>query len=82
MIYDNLVNDNSLTPITKKKELRSNYTLNKGDVLVLSGINQDVKFTYESGIPILKDIWLLKYLFSFEYTKEFTNVLTITIEAI
>lgn len=82
LIYDTLVNNNSLTPITKKKELKSNYTLNKGDVLVLSGINQDIKFTYESGIPILKDIWLLKYLFSFEYTKNVTNVLTITIEAI
>ena len=82
LIYDNLINENSLTPTTKKKELRSNYTLNKGDVLVLSGINQENKFKYRSGVPVLKDIWLLKYFFSFEFTKETANVLTITIEAI
>lgn len=82
LIYDNLINENSLTPTTKKKELRSNYTLNKGDVLVLSGINQENDFKYRSGIPILKDIWLLKYLFSYEFTKKTSNVLTITIEAI
>lgn len=82
LVYDNLVNDTSLTPITKKKELKSNYTLNKGDVLVLSGINQENKFKYRSGVPVLKDIWLLKYLFSYEFTKKTSNVLTITIEAI
>lgn len=82
LVFDSLVDQNSLTPITKKKELKSNYTLNKGDVLVLSGINQHNKFKYRSGIPVLKDIWLLKYLFSFEFTKETANVLTITIEAI
>ena len=82
LIYDNLINENSLTPTTKKKELRSNYTLNKGDVLVLSGINQENDFKYRSGIPVLKDIWLLKYLFSYEFTKKTSNVLTITIEAI
>lgn len=82
LVFDSLVDQNSLTPITKKKELRSNYTLNEGDVLVLSGINQENDFKYRSGIPILKDIWLLKYLFSYEFTKKSSNVLTITIEAI
>ncbi|QKF64222.1 type II secretion system protein GspD [Campylobacter corcagiensis] len=82
LVFDSLVDQNSLTPTTKKKELKSNYTLNKGDVLVLSGINQENKFKYRSGVPVLKDIWLLKYLFSFEFTKETANVLTITIEAI
>ena len=53
LIYDNLVDGNSLTPITKKKELKSNYTLKRGEILVLSGINQESEITYKSGIPFL-----------------------------
>ncbi|MFW5607805.1 MAG: hypothetical protein ACOCM0_09525 [Campylobacter hyointestinalis] len=49
-------------------------------MLVLSGINQENEITYTSGVPLLKDIWLLKYLFS-TTKKEFVNsILTITIE--
>lgn len=82
LIYDNLVDGNSLTPITKKKELKSNYTLKRGEILVLSGINQESEITYKSGIPFLKDIFLLKYIFGFESKKKINNVLTITLEAL
>lgn len=82
LIYDTFQDSGSLTPITKKKTLKSNYTIKKDEILVLSGINQQSEFKYQSGIPLLKDIWLLKYLFSFETKKISENVLTITIEVI
>lgn len=82
LVYDTLQDENTLTPITKKKVLKSNYTINKGEILVLSGINQETNLKYTSGVPLLKDIWLLKYLFSFETTKKINNVLTISIEVI
>ncbi|CUU74207.1 type II secretion system protein GspD [Campylobacter hyointestinalis] len=81
LIFENLLsNSDTLTPTTSKKELKSTYKLKKGDILVLSGINQENEITYTSGVPLLKDIWLLKYLFS-TTKKEFVNsILTITIE--
>lgn len=82
LIYDNLIDSVSLTPITKKKELKSNYTLNKGEILVLSGINQETEITYQSGVPFLKDIFLLKYIFGFESKKKLNSVLTITLEVV
>ena len=63
-VYENLINTDNLTPTTTKKELKSNYKLKKGDILILSGINEQVENINRVGIPILKDIWLLKYLFS------------------
>lgn len=68
-VYENLINTDNLTPTTTKKELKSNYKLKKGDILVLSGINEQIENTNRTGIPILKDIWLLKYLFSTQKLK-------------
>lgn len=83
LTFENLLaNTDSLTPSTSKKELRSTYRLKKGEIIVLSGINQDVENNVRKGIPLLKDIWLLKYLFSTE-TKDLSNsILTITIEVV
>lgn len=83
LIYDNLLsNNNTLTPITSKKELKSNYSLKKGDLLILSGINQETDLTHESGIPLLKDIWLIGNLFKFTSTEKQNSVLTIAIEVL
>ncbi|AQW82557.1 type II secretion system protein GspD [Campylobacter pinnipediorum] len=81
LVLEDLLNDTN-TPVTSKKELRSSYFLKKGDVLVLSGINKTTSNKYRNGIPILKDIWLLKYLFSVEQEKEVKSVLTLSIEII
>ncbi|WP_033916144.1 type II secretion system protein GspD [Campylobacter sputorum] len=81
LIFDNVVDDTSdLLPRTSKKELNSNYSLKRGNMLVLGGINQVNKIKYTSGIHILKDIWLLKYLFSMNTEKITNSVLTISIE--
>ncbi|WP_145914693.1 type II secretion system protein GspD [Campylobacter iguaniorum] len=83
LIFENLLSDsNSLTPTTSKKELKSNYRLKKGEVLVLSGINQETESFKDSGIPVLKDIWLLKYLFSTKDKNIINSILTITVEVL
>ncbi|MCI6988043.1 MAG: type II and III secretion system protein [Campylobacter sp.] len=72
----------SLTPTTSKKELKSSYQLRRGEVLILSGINQTIEIKRRNGIPILKDIWLLKYIFGFDSKEVKDSVLTISIEVI
>lgn len=80
LIVEDLISNNNLTPITSKKELKSSYTLKRGDLLVLSGINKQTNINYESGIPLLKDIWLLGYLFKIERNQVSNTVLTLSIE--
>ena len=77
-----MLSQDTLTPITSKKELKSSYTLKRGDILILSGINKTTNVKQRNGIPILKDIFLLKYLFSIEQDQEVNSVVTLTIEAI
>lgn len=79
-VYENLINTDNLTPTTTKKELKSNYKLKKGDILVLSGINEQIENTNRTGIPILKDIWLLKYLFSTQKVEVSNSIISISIE--
>lgn len=75
-----MINTDNLTPTTTKKELKSNYKLKKGDILVLSGINEQIENINRTGIPILKDIWLLKYLFSTEKVEFSNSIISISIE--
>ncbi|WP_169940130.1 type II and III secretion system protein [Campylobacter sp. RM15925] len=82
LILEDLLSNNTLTPITSKKELKSSYSLKRGDVLVLSGINKTTTQKQRNGVPILKDIFILKYLFSVEQDQELSTVLTLTIQVI
>lgn len=82
VLEDLMTNSNNLTPSTSKKELKSSYFLKRGEVLVLSGINKSVNQTRRNGVPLLKDIWLLKYLFSVEQSEVEDSILTLSIEAI
>ena len=82
ILEDLLSNQNTLTPTTSKKELKSSYSLKRGDILVLSGINKNTNQKQRNGIPILKDIFLLKYLFSVEQDQEINSVVTLTIQVI
>lgn len=82
ILEDILSQSSSLTPIVSKKELKSSYSLKRGDVLVLSGINKKTTAKQRNGVPVLKDIWLLKYLFSVEQDSEINSVLTLTIQII
>ena len=83
LTFENLLaNSDKLTPSTSKKQLKSSYRLKRGEIIVLSGINQDIETKGRTGIPLLKDIWLLKYLFSTETTDLSNSILTITIEIV
>ena len=82
VLEDLLSSNNTLTPTTSKKELKSSYSLRRGDVLVLSGINKINTVKQRNGIPILKDIFILKYLFSVEQESELNTVVTLTVQVI
>ena len=80
LVVEDLIDNTTLTPRTSKKELKSNYSLKRGEILVLSGINKNVEYSKRNGIPLLKDIPILKYLFSIEQNYKSTNIITLTIE--
>lgn len=80
LIVEDLLSNTNLTPVTSKKELKSSYTLKKGELLVLSGINKVTNTNYTSGIPLLQDIWLLGYLFKIERSQTTNTVLALSIE--
>ena len=82
ILEDLLSSSNTLTPTTSKKELKSSYSLKRGDILVLSGINKTSTTKQRNGIPLLKDIFILKYLFSVERDLESSSVVTLTIQVI
>lgn len=77
---EDIVDNNSLTPKTTKKTLNGSYTLHKNQILVLSGINKNTEYDTRVGIPLLKDIPVLKYLFSAKTKNNLKTTLLITIE--
>jgi type II secretory pathway component GspD/PulD (secretin) len=57
-------------PIVTKKEITNKQNrIRQGESLVIGGIRKNEKFAVVRGIPILKDIPLLGYLFSSEDTE-------------
>lgn len=82
ILEDLLSSASTLTPTTSKKELKSSYSLKRGDILVLSGINKTTTQKQRNGIPILKDIFILKYLFSVEQDQDINTILTLTVQVI
>lgn len=77
---EDIIDNNSLTPKTTKKTLNGSYTLYKNQILVLSGINKNTEYDTRVGIPLLKDIPVLKYLFSAKSKNNLKTTLLITIE--
>lgn len=77
---EDVVTANSFTPETTKRNLSGNYSLKKGELLILSGINRETSFSTEYGIPVLKDIYILGELFKYKSNSTENSVLTITIE--
>lgn len=77
---EDIIDNNSLTPKTTKKTLSGSYTLYKNQILVLSGINKNTEYDTRVGIPLLKEIPVLKYLFSAKSKTNLKTTLLITIE--
>lgn len=82
LVIENIVDNSNNLPITSKKELKSNYTINKNEILILSGINKDIVYQKTNGIPFLKDIPILKYLFSIKQDETIHSVFSMIIEVI
>lgn len=81
LVVEDILDETTLTPQTSKKELKSSYSINKGEILVLSGINKETAYEYRNGIPLLKDIPIIQYLFSIKQKVIQKSVITLTIEA-
>lgn len=81
-LEDLVSGSDSKTPTTSKKELKSTYLLQKGELLVLSGINKDTQLDSSFGVPVLQNLWLLGELFKFESKTTTNSIITITIEVL
>ena len=81
LVVEDILDETTFTPQTSKKELKSNYSINKGEILVLSGINKETAYEYRNGVPLLKDIPIIQYLFSIKQKVIQKSVITLTIEA-
>ncbi len=74
--------DTTDTPTISKRHINQFVTLKKGQVFILTGINQTETFTKTSATPILSDIPVLGWLFKSDSTENKTSNLTIMLEII
>jgi general secretion pathway protein D len=74
--FENVISQ-SETPSISKKRIKQNLILKQGEICVLTGINQDEEQIQKGGIPGLKDIPYLGWLFKYE-TKN-TNHFNLTV---
>jgi len=63
-------------PMIEKKELNSTLRIRSGDIMVIGGFNEEKTVVQRAGIPYLKDIPYLKFLFGFN-TKSVHNIETV-----
>ena len=59
--------------ITSKTRVSANVTMGFSETLILSGLTEKANSKIKDGVPILKDIPILQYLFSNERTSEYTK---------
>lgn len=66
-------------PVVEKKELNSTLRIKSGDIMVIGGFNEEKTVIQRTGVPLLKDVPLLRYLFSSDkkYVKNFETVIFI-----
>jgi type II secretory pathway component GspD/PulD (secretin) len=63
---DNITGGTKITnsvPIVKKKELDSTLRIKSGDIMVIGGFNEERTSVVRKGIPKLKDMPVLRYVF-------------------
>ena len=56
---------------TSKNEVTADVVMNIGETLVLSGLREKQTSSFKSGVPLLRDIPILQYIFSTEKTSDF-----------
>lgn len=74
--FENIISQTD-TPSISKKRIKQNLILQQGEILVLTGINQEEENFQNGGIPLLKDIPYIGWLFKYE-TKD-TNSFNLTV---
>jgi general secretion pathway protein D len=82
LTIEDLLSITNDTPTTSKKELKSTYSLQRGDMLILSGINKETVSDSSYSVPVLRSIYLLGELFKYNSTSTATSILTMTIEVL
>ncbi len=66
-------------PITSRKEASAKVSVRDHDTIILGGLIETTKSKSNSGVPFLKDIPLLGYLFRSSSDKEDRNELIVMI---
>lgn len=66
-------------PVVEKKELDSTLRIKSGDIMVIGGFNEEKTTIVRKGIPYLKDMPLLRYIFGSDqqYVKNVETVIFI-----
>ena len=66
-------------PVVEKKELDSTLRIRSGDIMVIGGFNEEQTTIVRKGIPYLKDLPLLRYIFGSDqqYVKNVETVIFI-----
>lgn len=81
MSIDNVINGGD-TPTTSKKHIKQPFYMQKNKVLILTGVNRNEKLETENGIPVLKDIPFLGWLFKYKSNSETSSTLSIALEIV
>lgn len=62
-VIGNIAIEGNNTPILSKRESRTDVFINDGETLVMGGLMRERERTDENGLPFLKDIPIIGYLF-------------------
>jgi len=81
LVSENIL-DTSDTPTISKRHINQFVALKKGQVFILTGINQTETFTKNNSTPVLSDIPILGWLFKSDSTNIKTSNLTIMLEVL
>ena len=71
---------NQSVPIISESSVKSVVLLEPGEAAVLGGLSREATVMNRSGIPLLKDVPVIKYLFSREVERRDRSQIIITIE--
>lgn len=82
LVVENILDKGSSTPSTSKRSLINSFQLKKGQLLVLSGINQEEIQNHHYGVPVLENIPFLGKIFTYDTKNKINKSLTITIEVL
>lgn len=79
---ETLIGESSKTPTTAKRELNNSFQLKRGQILVLSGLDNVEKSNSTYGIPLLMKLPYIGQIFRFDTETKTKKSLSIMIEII